>query len=63
MLWRDFQRPLNERDAVGEWARRDVDEPEAKVAVGPLMDSLERERVSEAKTAWRRWPGRPSLGS
>ena len=32
-LWTDFRGLRNERDAVGEWARRDVDEPEGKVAV------------------------------
>ena len=39
---------LNERDAVSEWARRDVGEPEAEFAVGLLVDALEGERVREA---------------
>lgn len=43
MLWRDPHGLLDERDAVGEWARRDVDEMEAEVAVGLLVDSLEDE--------------------
>jgi hypothetical protein len=31
-LWTDFHGLLDERDAVGEQARRDLDEPEAKAA-------------------------------
>jgi hypothetical protein len=47
-LWTDFHGVLDERDAVGEWASRDADEPKAKVAIGLLMDPLEGERVREA---------------
>src|SRR6185437_4628164 len=47
-LWTHVNSPPDARDALGERARGDVGDLEAEVAVGPLVDALEDERVGEA---------------